>query len=68
MQTALAEYLTVRELASLVKLHPEYVRYLTRQGKIPGRTKLMGRWLYDKAAVVEWLAQGRRTLEVGSGD
>jgi len=62
MDTTFADYLTVEEVAQALHLHPEYVRELARKEKIPGRRKVLHRWLFDKEQVQAWIAHGRREL------
>ena len=57
-----SDLLTVKEVAQKLRYHPEHVRKLAREGKLPGAKKLLGRWLFDKAMLSQWVAHGRRTL------
>lgn len=47
------ELLTVEEVARLLKMHPDYVRKLLRDGKIPGEkvTGPGGRWRVRRSNV-----------------
>ena len=44
------EYLTLKEVAELLQLHPETVRKRTIDGKIPG-TQIGEVWRYRKADI-----------------
>lgn len=43
--------LTLLELASITGRHPETLRSLARQGRLPGVYRLGGRWLIAEEAV-----------------
>jgi len=51
--------LTVEELAEVLRVHPEHIRRITRQGRVPGAKKILRRWLYDQEAIQQWIAHGR---------
>lgn len=52
--------LSVEELAEVLERHPEHVRRITRQGRVPGAKKVLGRWFYDQKAIQKWIASGRQ--------
>jgi excisionase family DNA binding protein len=47
------DYLTVRDAAERLKIHPESVRRLIRQGKLPAR-KFANTWLIDHAVLEQF--------------
>ena len=46
----LDEYVTVKEASERLKIHPESVRRLIRQGKLPA-TKVVNSWLIEKSVL-----------------
>lgn len=50
------EYLTPEEVAQKLKLHPDTVARLLRQGKIPGY-KVAGSWRISPTELEEWMKQ-----------
>lgn len=50
------EYLTPEEVAERLKYHPEYVRKLLREGKLPGR-KLRGSWRTKAIELDTWIKE-----------
>ena len=44
------DYLTVKEASERLRIHPESVRRLIRQGKLPA-TKLMNNWFIEKSVL-----------------
>lgn len=55
------DILTVDEAATLLSLHPDTVRRLAREGRIPAG-KLADQWRFSRRAMVEWIEKG------GEGD
>lgn len=43
-------YVTVRDASERLKIHPESVRRLIRQGKLPA-TKVVNSWLIEKSVL-----------------
>lgn len=43
-------FLTVRQVAEWLGYHPDHVRRLARQGKLPGRT-ISGSWRFDSSEI-----------------
>ena len=65
------EFLTVREVCELLRIHPTTVYKLVRQGKIPSfrigscwrfRTDLIERWMAEKSM---YARQVRKVIESG---
>jgi len=54
MAEALDDILTAEEVAQLLAFHPEYVRELARQAKIPAR-KIGQRWRFSRAQIIRWV-------------
>jgi excisionase family DNA binding protein len=66
------EFLTVREVCELLRIHPTTVYKLVRQGKIPSfrigsywrfRTDLIERWMAEKSM---YARQVRKAIESGA--
>lgn len=51
------DILTVKETAELLDVTAEYVRRLSREGRIPA-TKLGNRWRYVRDEIIEWVRAG----------
>ena len=49
-------FITVRELAEILRLHPSTVTRMTRGGHFPGAFKPARSWLYDREVIRQWLA------------
>lgn len=52
------EFLTIDEVAKLLKLGRRTTYELARQGRIGGVAKVGGQWRFEKHALLEWLKQG----------
>lgn len=52
-----SRYLTVDELAELVRVSPNTIRAWRSQGKGPRATKISGRVIFARADVDSWLAE-----------
>ena len=50
-------FLTVEEVAALVRLQPETVRQMSREGRLPGR-KIGRVWRFDNLEIEAWLSTG----------
>lgn len=50
-----AELLPIKEFAYVVRLNPDYVRTLARQGQLSGACRIAGRYYVDLAAAVRRL-------------
>jgi len=55
--TATPQLLDSNEAAAFLGYHPEYVRRLARQGKIPA-VRVRREWRFYLTALQEWIAQG----------
>jgi excisionase family DNA binding protein len=53
MGDRLKDYVRVREAAERLNIHPESVRRLIRQGKLPA-TKFANAWLIDRAVLEQF--------------
>ena len=49
------EVMTVKEVASYIKLHPHTVSQKARKGEIPGK-KIGRSWRFQKTVIDEWLS------------
>ena len=47
------KFLTVKEIAQVLKLHPYTIRRLCRERKIPC-TKFGGQWRFSRESVLSW--------------
>lgn len=52
------EFLTIPEVAKLLKLGERTVYELARQGRLVGAAKIGGQWRCEVGALTEWLKQG----------
>ncbi|MFC1611411.1 helix-turn-helix domain-containing protein [Myxococcota bacterium] len=52
------EFLTIGEVAKLLKLGERTVYQLAREGRIGGVAKVGNQWRFAKSALLEWLKQG----------
>ena len=52
----LEQYADVKEVSDRLKIHPESVRRLIRQGKIPA-IKLGNKWLVEKAVLEQYASR-----------
>jgi excisionase family DNA binding protein len=53
MSEHLQDYVTVQEAAKRLNIHPESVRRLIRQGKLPAR-KFANTWLIDRTVLEQF--------------
>lgn len=53
------EYLTVEELADLIRTKPESIYAMRADGRAPHATRPAGRLLFARADVIAWLDAGR---------
>lgn len=53
MSDSFDDYLTVRDAAERLHIHPESVRRLIRQGKLPAR-KFANTWLIERAVLEQF--------------
>lgn len=53
------EYLTPEEVARKLRLHPDTVARLLRQGKLPGY-KVAGSWRINTAELEAWIKNQRK--------
>jgi excisionase family DNA binding protein len=53
MSNHLRDYVNVQEAAKRLNIHPESVRRLIRQGKLPAR-KFANTWLIDRAVLEQF--------------
>ena len=56
------QYLTPEEVAEKLRLHPETVKRLLRQGKLPGY-KIEGSWRVNAEDLQEWMKQRKNQAE-----
>jgi len=57
------EYLTPEEVAKKLGYHPEYVRQLLREGKLPGHKLRTGAWRISIKELDTWIKQQDETKE-----
>ena len=55
---ALAQYLTIDEVCTLLKLGKRTVYELCREGKLAGAAKVGNQWRVNRLQLDEWLAAG----------
>jgi len=55
--------LSVREAGLLLDYHPEYVRELSRQGRLPGLKVGPRAWVYDREELEAWKERRDRTRQ-----
>jgi hypothetical protein len=55
--TAVEEVLTLEQLASLLRLEPQDLEALAREGRLPGR-RVAGEWRFARSAALRWLSEG----------
>ncbi len=51
-------YLTITEVASLLRLAERTVYAMLREGRIPGTAKAGGKWRVHRATLIEWMEAG----------
>ena len=61
------ELLTTKEAARLLRIHPETLSRLARQGKVPV-IKVLGVYRFHKGDLMAWLAAHTTTKPVGRSD
>lgn len=59
------DYLTISEVAQLLRLGERTVYEMQRGGRIPGAAKVGGKWRVDRRKLVAWMAAG---AELAEGD
>jgi PTS system nitrogen regulatory IIA component len=52
------EFLTIAEVAKLLKLGERTVYQLAREGRIGGVAKVGNQWRFEKSALLEWMKRG----------
>ena len=52
------EFLTIGEVANLLKLGERTVYQLAREGRLGGAAKVGNQWRFEKTALLKWLQQG----------
>jgi len=57
--------LTVKELASLLRMHPQAVWRRACQGKIPGAFRVGSDWRLDPVALDKWIEELERSRNHG---
>lgn len=61
-------FLTIKDVADLLSVHPMTVYRLLKQGRLPG-VRLGGVWRFSRQAIERWETdQERRTLRNFSGN
>lgn len=59
----MAELLTIDETAALLKLSDRTVYAMLRQGRLPGASKISGKWRIDRRKLLAWVAKGGELAE-----
>lgn len=54
----MAELLTVQEVANLLKLSDRTVYAMCRTDRLPGISKVGGKWRIDREKLIVWLESG----------
>ncbi len=52
------KYLTINEVAELLRLGERTVYDMLRAGRLPGAAKVGGKWRVDREKLVAWVAAG----------
>lgn len=52
------EYLTLQEVADLLRISERTAYTRCREGQLPGAAKVAGKWRVERAALEEWLREG----------
>jgi excisionase family DNA binding protein len=60
------EYLTIDQVAELLKVSGKTIRRLVRRGEIPG-FKVGGQWRIKRGDIDEWVAEQKRTAHGNGG-
>jgi excisionase family DNA binding protein len=60
-------FLTIGEVAELLKLSERTVYQLTRDGRLGGAAKIGGQWRFEPTALHAWLKAGGEIGQNGSG-
>lgn len=67
MNDAPRPLLTTGQVAAWLRLDPSSVTRAATDGRLPGATKLLGRWRFDPDEVERWIAAGRPTTTQTTG-
>ena len=51
------EVMNIKEVAELLDFHPEYVRQMARDGRIPA-VKVGRKWRFVREQIIDWLKAG----------
>lgn len=51
-------FLTIEEVAELLRLSERSVYSMARSGKLPGAAKVGQKWRVNRAALLAWMAEG----------
>ena len=64
------EYLTIKDVASVLKLGERTVYDMLRGGRLPDAAKVGGKWRVDRVRLEEWMAAGGElaTSDEGADD
>ena len=54
----MSDYLTISEVAALLRLGRRTVYELARTGTLPGTVKVAGKWRFHRVKLTEWLDAG----------
>ena len=60
------EYLTIPEVAKLLKLGERTVYQLARDGRLVGAAKVGGQWRCERGVLTDWLRQGGEAQAVAT--
>ena len=52
------EFMTIPEVAQLLRIAERTVYALARNGRIGGSTKIGGQWRFEKQTLLAWLQKG----------
>lgn len=57
------EFLTIPDVAKLLKLGERTIYQLAREGRLGGAAKVGGQWRFEKRALLAWLKAGGESQE-----
>ena len=59
------EFLTIKEVAEMLRLGERSVYEMLRSGRIPGAAKAAGKWRINREKLVAWMEAGGELQERG---
>ena len=62
------EFLTIKEVAEMLRLGERSVYEMLRSGRIPGAAKAAGKWRINHEKLIEWMAAGGELQQRGKSD